>query len=118
MKIRSPDDIRVLDSDGFKRRAACLCLREVAASSKINITNASQQQQREVLLISSAKNAEKWLIPGGGVAPGEDVATAAARESFEVSFMLMWRFLDALSISIKGCIVPLVPLLVRAILKS
>lgn len=37
----------------------------------------------EILLISSTKKPDAWLIPGGGVDPNEEVATAAVREAFE-----------------------------------
>ena len=82
MKIRAPDEIRVLDAEGFKRRAACLCLRD-APKNINNSGSPGAAQQKEILLISSAKNHDKWLVPGGGVDPGEDVAAAAMRETFE-----------------------------------
>lgn len=37
----------------------------------------------QVLLVTSKRDAEKWVIPGGGVEPGEDVAIAATREVLE-----------------------------------
>ena len=80
MKMRAPDEIRVLDADGFKRRAACLCLRDAPRKNGVapGVTS-----PKEILLISSAKKADKWMVPGGGVDPGEDLSTAAARETFE-----------------------------------
>ena len=93
MKFRSPGEVRVLDTDGYKRRAACICVRDVNSASSITISTSStfstpptfaqQRQQTEILLISSSKKPDVWLVPGGGVDPNEDVATAAARESFE-----------------------------------
>lgn len=87
MKNRSPDEVRVLDSDGYKRRAACLCIRDVNASSNsrnnVGVTFAQQHQPKEILLISSTKKPDVWLVPGGGVDPNEDIAVAATRESFE-----------------------------------
>jgi diphosphoinositol-polyphosphate diphosphatase len=71
MKIRSPTDIRVCDSEGFKQRAACLCFRDARAGG------------HELVLVSSSKSSEKWVVPGGGVCPLEDPEAAAAREAFE-----------------------------------
>ena len=42
-----------------------------------------QLPKKEILLISSSKNKDKWLVPGGGVDPGEDVDHAAVREALE-----------------------------------
>merc|ERR1719309_1041558 len=112
MKFRAPGEVRVLDPDGYKRRAACVCIRNANApvenapnnSPTGNTLNNNQnnvpsknsfaatfaplrqqqhQPKKEILLISSAKNPDAWLIPGGGVDPDEDVATAAVREAFE-----------------------------------
>jgi len=109
MKFRAPGEVRVLDPDGYKRRAACVCIRNANAPvdnapTGITLNNTQnnvlsknsvaatlsplrQQQQhqpkKEILLISSTKNPDAWLIPGGGVDPDEDVATAAVREAFE-----------------------------------
>ena len=93
MKVRSADEVRVLDSDGFKRRAACLCLRDAHNGNNNNNTlNQHRLRQKEVLLISSAKNWDKWLVPGGGVEPAEDIDAAAERESWEEA-------------GVKGCLI-------------
>ena len=91
MKVRSADEVRVLDSDGFKRRAACLCLRD-ANNNTTTTLNQHHVTRKEVLLISSAKNWDKWLVPGGGVEPAEDLDAAAHRESWEEA-------------GVKGCLI-------------
>ncbi|KAK8736821.1 hypothetical protein OTU49_004659 [Cherax quadricarinatus] len=37
----------------------------------------------EVMLVSSKKDPCVWLVPGGGLEPGEDTVTAARREAWE-----------------------------------
>lgn len=64
---------RVYDEDGFKRRAACVCVRS--------------EEENEVLLISSTKPGV-WKIPGGGLDPGEEASEAAAREVAEEAGVL------------------------------
>ncbi|XP_042236721.1 uncharacterized protein LOC121875968 isoform X2 [Homarus americanus] len=59
---------RVVDEDGYIRRAACVCLDET---------------ETKVLLVSSKKDPGLWLVPGGGVEDGEDTSTAAVREAWE-----------------------------------
>lgn len=59
---------RVLDEDGFIRRAACVCV---------------DQAESKVLLVSSKKDPCSWLVPGGGVEVGEEMSTAAMREAWE-----------------------------------
>uniref|UniRef100_A0A0B6Y7P2 diphosphoinositol-polyphosphate diphosphatase n=1 Tax=Arion vulgaris TaxID=1028688 RepID=A0A0B6Y7P2_9EUPU len=61
--------IRTYDADGLRRRAACLCFRD--------------RTEQEVLLISSTHDVEKWIVPGGGIDPGEEPTVAAEREAFE-----------------------------------
>uniref|UniRef100_UPI00358E7EB7 diphosphoinositol polyphosphate phosphohydrolase 1 n=1 Tax=Myxine glutinosa TaxID=7769 RepID=UPI00358E7EB7 len=60
---------RTYDTDGFVRRAACLCFR-----------NASEQ---EVLLVSTKRCPDKWIVPGGGLEPTEEPGVAAVREVLE-----------------------------------
>lgn len=59
---------RVVDDDGFIRRAASVCVDET---------------ETKVLLVSSKKDSSSWLVPGGGVEAGEDIAAAAMREAWE-----------------------------------
>jgi len=65
MKIKI-DQIRTYDDAGYRRRAACLCVRSECES--------------EVLLVSSSRCQNLWVVPGGGLEPGEDPATTAVRE--------------------------------------
>ncbi|XP_042889757.1 uncharacterized protein LOC122264775 [Penaeus japonicus] len=59
---------RLVDEEGFIRRAACLCVDET---------------ESKVLLVSSKKDLCSWLVPGGGVEEGEEPAEAAIREAWE-----------------------------------
>lgn len=59
---------RLLDEDGFIRRAACVCVDET---------------ESKVLLVSSKKDPCSWLVPGGGVEDGEETPIAAIREAWE-----------------------------------
>lgn len=59
--------IRTVDEEGYVRRVAVVCHRP----------------NDEVLLITAKKTQEKWIVPGGGVDPGEEQKTAAAREARE-----------------------------------
>lgn len=68
MKLK-PNQTRTYDVDGFKRRAACLCVRN--------------DQEEEVLLVSSSRHPDQWIVPGGGMEPEEEPCSAAIREVFE-----------------------------------
>eukprot|EP00914_Ancora_sagittata_P010783 GHVO01021045.1.p1 GENE.GHVO01021045.1~~GHVO01021045.1.p1 ORF type:complete len:157 (+),score=12.34 GHVO01021045.1:150-620(+) len=61
------NSIRTYDAEGFRRRAACLCIRD-------------GQRGLEVLLVSGSRDPSSWIVPGGGIEPTEDTATAALRE--------------------------------------
>lgn len=61
--------LRTYDQDGFQRRAACLCFRD--------------ESEQEILLVSSSKHRDRWIVPGGGVEPSEAPDIAAEREVFE-----------------------------------
>lgn len=37
----------------------------------------------QILLISSTHDVEKWIVPGGGIDPGEESRVAAEREALE-----------------------------------
>lgn len=39
--------------DGYRRRAACICVRS--------------NSEAEVLLVTSSRRPELWIVPGGGV---------------------------------------------------
>lgn len=63
------DSIRTYDEDGYRRRAACVCIRDLS--------------QKEVLLVSTNNDPDLWIVPGGGVEPTEKVEEAAVREVLE-----------------------------------
>lgn len=58
--------IRTYDSDGYRLRAGCLCYKS--------------EEKKEVLLVSSKKG---WVVPAGGIDPGETAVQAAVREVHE-----------------------------------
>ncbi|XP_061679011.1 nudix (nucleoside diphosphate linked moiety X)-type motif 4a isoform X2 [Syngnathoides biaculeatus] len=68
MKFK-PNQTRTYDCEGFKRRAACLCFRN--------------DSEDEVLLVSSSRHPDQWIVPGGGVEPDEEPCGAAVREIYE-----------------------------------
>lgn len=61
---------RVRDSEGYRLRAAGVCLR-------------GDGIYRQILLVSSGKPDGRWVIPGGGIERNEDAETAALREVME-----------------------------------
>uniref|UniRef100_L7M6G8 diphosphoinositol-polyphosphate diphosphatase n=1 Tax=Rhipicephalus pulchellus TaxID=72859 RepID=L7M6G8_RHIPC len=63
-----PNSTRTYDEDGFRRRAACLCVRK---------------DESEILLVSSSSAPDRWIVPGGGLEPNEEPSTAAMREVME-----------------------------------
>ncbi|OWF54423.1 diphosphoinositol polyphosphate phosphohydrolase 2-like [Mizuhopecten yessoensis] len=69
MVKEKPNSIRTYDKEGFRRRAACLCFKDDA--------------EKEILLVTSSKDREKWVVPGGGVEPLEDPRNTAEREALE-----------------------------------
>ncbi|TNM91305.1 hypothetical protein fugu_019685 [Takifugu bimaculatus] len=68
MKLK-PNQTRTYDGEGFKKRAACLCFKN--------------EREEEVLLVSSSRHPDQWIVPGGGMEPEEDPCGAAVREVFE-----------------------------------
>uniref|UniRef100_A0A8B9HGS1 Nudix (nucleoside diphosphate linked moiety X)-type motif 3b n=1 Tax=Astyanax mexicanus TaxID=7994 RepID=A0A8B9HGS1_ASTMX len=68
MKLKS-NQTRTYDGDGYKKRAACLCFRS--------------ESEEEVLLVSSSRHPDKWIVPGGGMEPEEEPSVAAVREVCE-----------------------------------
>lgn len=69
MVKEKPNSIRIYDKDGFRRRAACICVRSDA--------------EAEVLLVTSSRRPELWIVPGGGVEPEEEPSVTAVREVLE-----------------------------------
>ncbi|KAH0502625.1 Diphosphoinositol polyphosphate phosphohydrolase 3-beta [Microtus ochrogaster] len=64
-----PNQTRTYDPEGFKKRAACLCFRS--------------EREDEVLLVSSSRYPDRWIVPGGGLEPEEEPDGAAVREVYE-----------------------------------
>ncbi len=68
----------------------------------------------QILLVTSSRATDKWIVPGGGLEPNEDPSTCAVRETieeagvkgiirrclgtFEVLFLISVLFLDYLLI--------------------
>uniref|UniRef100_A0A182S826 Nudix hydrolase domain-containing protein n=1 Tax=Anopheles maculatus TaxID=74869 RepID=A0A182S826_9DIPT len=69
MVKEKPNSIRIYDKDGYRRRAACICVRSEA--------------EAEVLLVTSSRRPELWIVPGGGVEPEEEASLTATREVLE-----------------------------------
>lgn len=69
MVKEKPNSTRIYDKDGYRRRAACICVRSEA--------------EAEVLLVTSSRRPELWIVPGGGVEPDEESALTATREVLE-----------------------------------
>jgi len=66
MVKEKPNSIRTYDKDGYRLRAACVCVKD--------------DSEQEILLVSASRNHEHWIVPGGGVEPTEDTCIAALRE--------------------------------------
>ena len=60
---------RIYDNEGYKMRAACVCVKN--------------EHENEVLLISSSRHKNCWIIPGGGIEIDENPEDAAEREVYE-----------------------------------
>lgn len=69
MVKEKPNSVRIYDKDGFRLRAACICVRSEA--------------ETEVLLVTSSRRPELWIVPGGGVEPDEETSVTAVREVLE-----------------------------------
>lgn len=69
MVKEKPNSIRIYDQDGFRRRAACICVRN--------------ESEDEVLLVTSSRRPDHWIVPGGGVEPEEEPSVTAIREVIE-----------------------------------
>ncbi|XP_013777798.1 diphosphoinositol polyphosphate phosphohydrolase 1-like isoform X1 [Limulus polyphemus] len=69
MEKEKSNSIRTYDEDGFIRRAACLCVKN--------------EDENEVLLVTSGRVPGQWIVPGGGLEPDEEPSIAAIREVME-----------------------------------
>lgn len=74
MVKEKPNSTRIYDKDGYRRRAACICVRSEA--------------EAEVLLVTSSRRPELWIVPGGGVEPDEEASLTATREVLEEAGVL------------------------------
>jgi len=59
---------RTYTTDGYRLRAGCLCFRS---------------EERKELLLVSASSKNGWIVPAGGIDPGETAIQAAVRETHE-----------------------------------
>lgn len=66
MVKEKPNQIRTYDKDGFRLRAACICVRD--------------DTEQEILLVTASRKHDLWIVPGGGIEPTEDPRVAALRE--------------------------------------
>ncbi|KAM6040963.1 diphosphoinositol polyphosphate phosphohydrolase 1 isoform 1-T1 [Theristicus caerulescens] len=106
MKLKS-NQTRTYDGDGYKKRAACLCFRseseeevQLSVAGKVGVSPPSlflsakreKNAQSEmvvgwwsslVLLVSSSRHPDRWIVPGGGMEPEEEPNVAAVREVCE-----------------------------------
>ena len=72
---------RSYDDDGYMKRAACVCVKNEHENEvftlkkkeqpKLNYIKIVLNQFSKVLLISSNRNKQRWIIPGGGVENNE-----------------------------------------------
>uniref|UniRef100_A0A672QK29 diphosphoinositol-polyphosphate diphosphatase n=1 Tax=Sinocyclocheilus grahami TaxID=75366 RepID=A0A672QK29_SINGR len=76
MKFK-PNQTRTYDGEGFKKRAACLCFKN--------------DREDEVLLVSSSRHPDQWIVPGGGMEPEEEPGGAAVREVYEEVSSCLFR---------------------------
>ncbi|XP_018305163.1 diphosphoinositol polyphosphate phosphohydrolase 1 isoform X1 [Mycetomoellerius zeteki] len=60
------NSIRMYDAEGYRRRAACICVKS--------------DLEDEVLLVTSSRRPDSWIVPGGGVEPEEEPALREVRE--------------------------------------
>ncbi|XP_066581069.1 diphosphoinositol polyphosphate phosphohydrolase 1 [Prorops nasuta] len=74
MVKEKPNSIRIYDSEGYRRRAACICVKN--------------DLEDEVLLVTSSRRPDSWIVPGGGVEPEEEPAITAIREVREEAGVL------------------------------
>jgi len=68
-KVKCPPEEKIYDDDGFWLRAACVCVKD--------------QSETEVLLISSSRHPDRWIVPGGKMELNEDAEYSAMREALE-----------------------------------
>lgn len=67
------DKKRVRDHNGYRRRSAGLCIRELHTSPFFD-------EEFEILLVSGRADKDYWVLPGGGVEELESNEQAVVRE--------------------------------------
>uniref|UniRef100_A0A8C2ARJ2 diphosphoinositol-polyphosphate diphosphatase n=1 Tax=Cyprinus carpio TaxID=7962 RepID=A0A8C2ARJ2_CYPCA len=90
MKFK-PNQTRTYDGEGFKKRAACLCFKN--------------DREDEVLLVSSSRHPDQWIVPGGGMEPEEEPGGAAVREVYEEAGVrgTLGRMLGVFEVRLPNC---------------
>lgn len=66
MKIKTLANARNYDCNGYRLRAGCICFKD--------------DTEKEVLLVTSSRDANIWVVPAGGIEKGEECQVAAERE--------------------------------------
>ncbi|KAF0991326.1 hypothetical protein HZS_5214 [Henneguya salminicola] len=61
--------IRTYDDEGFRLRAGCICYKKCS--------------EKMLVLLVCYHSADKWILPAGGIDPGEPPNVAAERETIE-----------------------------------
>ncbi|KGL76410.1 Diphosphoinositol polyphosphate phosphohydrolase 1, partial [Tinamus guttatus] len=78
---------RTYDGDGYKKRAACLCFRSESEEEGRGARGGPPRRRPvlspQVLLVSSSRHPDRWIVPGGGMEPEEEPSVAAVREVCE-----------------------------------
>lgn len=87
MVKEKPNSVRLYDEDGYRRRAACICVKSDAESEVsgafVILRKSINDNFSQVLLVTSSRRPELWIVPGGGVEPEEEPSATAVREVLE-----------------------------------
>lgn len=65
MSQNKQKSIPAFDEEGFRLRAACVCVRS--------------DYENEVLLVTTSHRRNRWVVPGGGLEPEEEASAGATR---------------------------------------
>lgn len=97
MVKEKPNSTRLYDDEGYRKRASCVCVNEQETEVGclchgqyhklydflLNFKLQIIDRNIQVLLVSSSRNTDKFIVPGGGMEPGEDAMQSAMREVVE-----------------------------------